>query len=448
VLGIAVALRLFMLGEWSLWEDEVGSIYYSLRLEKAFPSYFPLFFATLHGVFRLTGVSVLAGRLLCAALGMGSIVLTYACFRKLLSGPVALVAALFLTINLGHLFWSQSIRYYMMTLDFQLLSVYWFLVGFERGRSGALLLSNVAFACALLTHFTAVLLAPVYVAYLALVLWRRDSEGAYGLRSYLVFGLPFLTMLGMLAERFLQAQRVLSGLGYPSARDPLHLLLTVLAYFGVPVIGLGLLAPVVARQVPKRILHFLLIAGTLPILELIVIAQLNLLHVAWYYVFISLVALAVLAAICLVSLYQSDRRLASALLGSAAVLYYAVFLVGYYTTMHGDRPRWQEATAFLRQQANVTATQEEPAVFATVPTIIAYYLGVGPAQTMEHPRVHALPESPPVLDVHAEQWYLVEAGQVSGEYASWFAAHCTLVKQFEAQTGPVDRSVLVYYCPP
>ena len=128
-----------MLGEWSLWEDEEGSIYYALRLEQAFPSFFPLFFATLHEVFRLTGVSVQVGCPLPAPhFGIGSIVLTYACFRKLLSGPVALVAAFLLAINLGHLFWSQSIRYYMMVLDFQLLSVYWFLVGFERGRSRAL----------------------------------------------------------------------------------------------------------------------------------------------------------------------------------------------------------------------------------------------------------------------------------------------------------------------
>ena len=224
-----------------------------------------------------------------------------------------------------------------------------------------------------------------------------------------------------------------------------HLLLTLVAYFGVPVIGLGLLAPVVAGRVPKRILYILLITGTLPILELVVIAQLNLMHVAWYYVFISLLGCVGLSLTWSPSLSQ-HRRLR--VLGSAVVLYYAVFLVGYYTRMHGDRLRWQEAVAFLAQEANVTAEQETPAIFATVPGIIVYYLGAIPHKPWGIPGYKACPDRPPYRTHTSNSGTLLEAGVVSKEYAAWFAAHCTLAKRFEAQTGPVDRSVLVYRCPP
>jgi len=447
VLGIAVGLRCFKLGDWSLWDDEQTSIYFALRPEKPFPSFFPVFFVTLHGFLSLTGVSVQAARGFSAAIGIGSILLAYVCYRKLFSPHVALVGALLLAINLGHLFWSQSVRYYTLVLAFQILSLYWFFTGFERGRSGALLLSNLAFLGAMLTHFSALLLAPVYIAYLGLILCRRQS-GGYRLKHYLLFGLPFLIILAVLSARILQAKQLVSGFQfYPEALDPVRFLITVVAYFGVPLIVLGLLAPAVAQRAPKRLLLFLFLVSGLPLLELAVMAELKLMGVAWNYALVSLFGFSGLAALCLVSLYERQRRLASVLLGSATVLYYACFLAAYYTTMHGDRPRWQEATAFLRQQANVTATSDAPRVFASLPGVVAYYLGVDPALIMGHPRVQHLPPHPVTPELGTEHWYVVDT-HIPQVYASWFATHCTLEKRFEAQTGPIDRSVLVYRCAP
>jgi hypothetical protein len=449
VLGIAVALRFFKLSEWSLWDDEQTSIYFALRPDRPFPSFFPLFFLALHEFFALTNVSVEAARVFSAAIGIGSVFLAYVSYRRLLSPHVALLGALLLAINLGHLFWSQSIRYYTLLLSFQILSMYWFFTGFERDRPVALLLSNLAFLGAMLTHFSALLLAPVYVAYLALIIYRRESGGGYVLRRYIFFGLPFLIILAVFSARILHAQRLVGGFPmYAGAFDPVHLLVTVIAYFGVPVLVLGLLAPAVAYRAPSRTMLFLLMVSVLPLAELAVLAEFRLMGVSWNYAFLSLFGFCGLAATCLVSLYQRQRRLASALLGSATLVYYAVFLAAYYTTMHGDRPRWQDAAAFLRQEANVTATSQTPPVFATLPGVVAYYLGVDPAQIMEHPRVQRLPPHPAPSDLGIEQWYVVEAHVVSGEYASWFAAHCTLEKRFAAQTGPMDRSVLVYHCAP
>lgn len=449
VFALAVALRCFMLGEWSLWEDEETSIYFSLRPERPFPSCFPLFFWALHGVFRLAGVSVATGRIFAAAVAVGSIVLSFVFLRRWVSRPVALVATLLLAINLGHLFWSQSIRYYTMVLVFQLLSMYWFLDGFERGRYGTLLLSNLALVCALLTHYSAGLLAPVYIAYLGMAICRGESEGGYDRNHYLVFGLPFVVILAVFAGRIVQMQSLMSGWAVTtSQRNPLHLLLTVTLYFGVPVIGLGLLAPLVARKTPNRIVLFLLLTGVLPVLELAVIAQLNVTNVAWYYGFVSLVGFAGLAAICLVALYERRRRLTPALLGSATVLYYSCFLVAYYTTMHGDRPRWEEASHFLRRAANVTLGNDTPQVFAEVPGIVAYYLGVDPSQTMVQSRIQRLPDDVPTEELPSETWYVLEARFVTGDYADWFAERGTLESHFEARTGPVDRSVVVYRCRP
>src|SRR5947209_19959086 len=47
VLTVAVGLRVYRLDDWSLWEDEGTSLYFSQHPEKPFASYFPVFFVLL-----------------------------------------------------------------------------------------------------------------------------------------------------------------------------------------------------------------------------------------------------------------------------------------------------------------------------------------------------------------------------------------------------------------
>src|SRR5262249_13437562 len=114
--------------------------------------------------------------------------------------------------NLGHLFWSQSIRYFTLLLVFELLSVYWFLNGFDGGKYSLLLLSNVAFGLALLTHFSALLLMPVYVAYLFFMICGRQPGGLYNLRGYSFFGLLHGIVLGLMALQFIRFHAILKGM--------------------------------------------------------------------------------------------------------------------------------------------------------------------------------------------------------------------------------------------
>ena len=445
VLAVATALRGWGLANWSLWEDEETSIYFSQQPGKPFPRFFPVFFLALHGLYRATDVSIVAGRVLATVFGIGGIALVYALARRM-SREIAVVAALFLAVNLGHLFWCQSIRYFTLLLVFELLSMYCFLEGFERGKYTLLLLSNVAFALALLTHFSALLLMPVYVAYLFFMILGRQSGGAYHRRGYLFFGALHALVLGLMALQFLRFHAVLKSMDDKALQDPIHLLITVAAYFGVPVIVLGLLAPLVAVNVPKRIALFFTTAGALPVLEVVVIARLNLSNVTWYYVFVALPAFSIAAAIALVSLYQRGYRWSARLAGAVILLYSVPLLAGYYTSMHGDRPRWKDAAAYLRQIENIdVAASEKTQVYATVPGVVAYYLGVPPGETMGSPLVQPVPKQPPAVEREVDRWYVVESGQVTPEVESWLTKSCTLKATFGAWTGPRDRSIRVYY---
>jgi hypothetical protein len=448
VVAVAVALRAWGVSEWSLWEDEETSVYFSQQPGKPFPRFFPLFFLALNGVYQLTGVSVAAGRMLAAAFGIASIGLVYATARRQFSREIALLAALLLALNLGHLFWSQSIRYFTLLFALELLSMYWFLEGFERGKTGLLLLSNLAFALALLTHFTALLLMPVYVAYLFFMLWGRPSGGAYNLRGYLIFGASHGAVLGLMALQFVRFHGVLKGMADPVMQDPIHLSILAAAYFGAPVIALALLAPFVTVNVSRRIVFFFVMAGVIPILELVVIAGLHLSNVTWYYGFFAFAGFSIAAAAALVSLYQGGYRW-SARLGGAAVLLYSVpLLAGYYTTMYGDRPRWRDACHYLRQVENVRVDAgEKTQVFATVRGVVAFYLGVPPGETMGNPLVQPVPDRPPSPSHEVDRWFVVESGHMSPEFESWLQKSCALRATFPAKTGPRDRSIFVYYCP-
>lgn len=447
VLSIAAALRAFDLTQWSLWEDEETTVYFSQNLGKPFPRLIPLFFTMLHGLYRLTGVSVAAGRCLVAVLGVLSIALSYACLNRFLSRTAALGASWLLTVCLGHVFWSQSIRYYILVYLFQVLSVYWFLLGFEEKNYLAPVGSIVAFFLALLSHYSALLLAPVYVAYLALTLVRREAAGAYGIRGYLVFGISFLLMLALFAERVSQMQGMLSGWAIPSARDPIHILKTVLAYFGAPFLVLGILGAFIARQTCGRRLAFFILLGALPVLALIVIAGLDLINVTWYYGFIALFGFAPLAALALEHLYQNGRpRLALTCFGGAT-LYYGIFLVAYYTIMQGDRPRWAEAARYVQETANVRVGEEgNPTLYAGVTEVVLFYMGVEPSVTMQDTLVKLVPPVQPESTHCSESWFIVEVRLITADYADWFAKHGTLKARFDAHTGAVDRSLLVYHC--
>jgi uncharacterized membrane protein len=88
-------------------------------------------------------VSVAAGRLLAASLGVLGIALAYKTVARLVAKEAAVYATALLALSVGYLFWCQSIRYYALLFVFQVAAVYFFVDGFETGRTRSLLLSCV-----------------------------------------------------------------------------------------------------------------------------------------------------------------------------------------------------------------------------------------------------------------------------------------------------------------
>jgi predicted membrane-bound mannosyltransferase len=448
VIGLAVVLRAWKLGEWSLWEDEETTIYFSQNVAKPFPRFFPVFFLALREWFQLTGLSVYAGRALAAAIGVVGVGVTYEVCRRLVSRSAGLWAALLLALNLGHVFWSQSIRYFGLLLVLQVLSLYWFYQGFERRRPWLLVAANAALAAALWTHFSAVLLTPVFVGYLLIASWWPRDEHRYRLSEYAAFAVPLLLIMAAFAKSMFDAKALLSGMSLPSSRDPLHVLVTLAAYCGPPALALAAIAPLAARQVPRRTLLFLACCAWVPLAELAVIAQLNVVNVAWYYAIIVLFGAVALAGVALASLLEGGRGKTAVALAVISVACAAVSLGAYYTTMYGDRPRWREAAEYVLHAAQVDpSAQTNPQVFANVPGVVAFYLGVSPDRTMGCSLVRMLPDEPPRGRPAGEEWYVIEAGHGTPQFRNWLDSACSREASFAARTGPRDRTITVYRYP-
>ncbi len=447
VLGTAVVLRFLFAGRWSLWQDEESSIFFSLNLGAQFPRHFPLFFALLRGLFECTGVSVHAGRLLAASLGVISIGLVFQVISRLVSREVGVLAAVFLTLSLGHLFWSQSIRYYILLFVFQVISVYLFVDGFERGRPRELVLVSVFLLLGVLSHLSGALLFPVLVGHLALSMLLRERGGGYGLKGYMAFGIPFVVVCAIFCGQYFSFRASLSSLvTREQGSEPAALLVRLVAYFGAPAFVLSLLAPWVGRGiVPGRILRFFTCLAFIPMLELLVIAKLNIVIALWYQGFIAIVGVVTLSAITLYSLRQRGWLLAYRVALFGSVLVSLPFLFGYYTSMHGDRPRWEEAARFVREASAVDpGSGRSPLIYSTVAPIVAFYLGSDPSATIDQSIVKDLPPRPSEKPVESEEWFVVENDEIPQAYVKWFAQECVLAAKFEARTGPKDRTIFVY----
>lgn len=448
VLAIALLTRFWHITTWSLWEDEEWSIAQAFQPDNEFRGFFPIFFAVLNPILAASDLSVGAARLLPALMGILSIGLTYYCFRRWVTAPVALMAALLLAINIGHVFWSQSVRYYTAVLVFQMLTVFWFYDGFENDRTMSLVLANIAFVLALLTHFSAMLLAPVLVGYLMLVILHRIAPNGLNRTNVAVFGVLFGSTLIVFLWRMVHLRNLIGGYVVPSMRDPAHVGVTLMAYFGIPILAIGCLSPWLASSLSSRTrLLFYCIAG-IPLLELLVIVCLNLINVTWYYAFIAMFGWAVLSASVFVGLWQRQKKTWAISLCAISIAYYLTFLGGYHFNWNGDRPRWKDAADYLRMNSSVAQSSPKwSEVYGQSYGVLSFYLGADPRSPSMHPIVQKLPAQPPSAPV-SDSWYVVEARAVPGEYKEWFSKNCTLRARFDSFTGPIDRSVLIYQCTP
>lgn len=263
---VAFAWRIQNLDGQSLWRDEIDAIYFALRDLPATLSMFvdtgqngALYFFGLRPWLRLAGSTEFALRYPSVLLGVLSVPLLWRVSRRLspshkmhsesepenvtgrdsgmlslLSGLYwqetvgnsAMMAAIFLTINPYHLWYSQDGKMYSLISLLALLAVWFWLQAIDRGGWWPWLRFLITVSLAMYTHLLMVLLIPLFFIWF-LISWPQSKRHWKGyLLALAGLTLPYLPLLAW-QWHLLKANEQLTSLSFTPFSEVLR---TIILY--------------------------------------------------------------------------------------------------------------------------------------------------------------------------------------------------------------------------
>ena len=383
--AVAAVLRMWGLGEWSLWVDEAhtwrdatmpffgdgGFMDEQRRL-------YPLSFLMLRFLF---GVDVLGFdewslRLPFALIGIITVPLLAICGRRFVGPWSAVIAACLLAVNPWHIFWSQNARFYGMVVLGSVLVMHRLHVLFESGRAKDLLLAAAFMVFAAGSHPTAFALVISFVCFLIVRSVLRTRYGApmiVALAVLLIVTVPWLVRQSELFSDFLDSKRALA---------PMHWLETVGYYFRPSMIVAVLLGMIVAPSLlgANRALYLTCMV-VVPVIAFSAIGSM-LVKVTARYAICVLPAVTLLAGLLITYLAHRLReapglpRMSAWLLSAAfpVVLFsdYIQLDVAYFTEQNGQRGKWREASNFVLEEAAARGFSGVRLLTGNAPTSLYY----------------------------------------------------------------------------
>lgn len=133
ILALATFLRIYKVDYQSIWTDEILSMNNSdpkLTFKQLYDSvlfwdYLPhLYFYLLRIAFEIFGFTTMVARMLSAIIGIVGVYSIYLLGKEIFNKRVGLIAALFLSVNYFHIYYSQEVRPYGLLFLFSTLSFY------------------------------------------------------------------------------------------------------------------------------------------------------------------------------------------------------------------------------------------------------------------------------------------------------------------------------------
>jgi mannosyltransferase len=386
IMLLALVLRLYKLGEWSFWIDEVFTVnriehHYSslaLLLENIPPrtNWVPLSLLLTAFATNFWGVSEWSIRIVPALIGVLSIPILYFPIRKMSGTSVALIASLLLAFSPWHVFWSQNGRFYAALMLLYTLTLLVFYFGLEKNRPLYLIAGLPLFYLALSERMIAALLLPVIVAYLLLLLILRLPlpKGING-KNLLVLSVPLVA--GLLVEihgrlflgysRFLGDADAFVGQAIDS---PARILILILFSIGLPVVVLALFSGGWLTWRRDRTGLFWLVGAVVPIIILVGVSPWA--FVVDRYALITLPAWLVLTAVAIERLFTWLPR-QGVWLGLGVLSLVLVHAAGdhlaYFALNNGNRLDWRGAYQYVADHK-----APEDLVASDRPEIALYYL--------------------------------------------------------------------------
>ncbi|MFQ5505203.1 MAG: glycosyltransferase family 39 protein [Planctomycetota bacterium] len=472
---LAGILRLYRLGEWSFWIDEVHTLRDSVLMPAGEfwyhgTSQYPLSFLLLRWISdALPGTEEGSSRLLFAYFGIASVPLIAIVVRSMFGTGAGLIAALVLCLSPWHIFWSQNCRFYSLVLFLSLATMGAFYLGTETGRRSWLVVSVITAGLAIFSHPSSLFQVPALCLYPVLLKWGLAPwPRRLTLRTLAWFIVPvlgfFLLMLmvggGGFWRAFEDFRRAKGSSSF------FHLVNTTVFYVQVPILVVGIAGAWLLFMRRDRAGVLLALLLVVPLLE-IALVSLFVKATAQYLLF-SLPAWYALAAFALREVGRDvsrDRRnvpfLRYLLLG-VLVLDLAAQDHLYFHYRYGDRPRWREAADYVdrnKRAGDIIASTNVPSM--------EWYLNPARPRLNERMRGSKIVEPLTPWDLpnledfvaraedHKSRVWVVLTNPEFQEmdpgkrWEAWLQSRFHLVRRLTNWHGPRDMTVFIYrYGPP
>jgi 4-amino-4-deoxy-L-arabinose transferase-like glycosyltransferase len=445
IVTLAALLRWYNLAAWDMWTDEVQTLWTSVSGDfKEGPMY-----RTAPVNFWLTGLSVqvfgatgLGIRFVPWLAGVLTIVVLLWSSAKWFGVRVALFGALFLSLSMWHVAWSQTGRHFALQTLVVLLALHFFLVTWIEGKSWGAWASAALMLVGLFTHsstafYVAAILAFLGVGWLAAMAGEAERRPSVWLRA----AIPFAATLAIYLPIFFGLSRYL--MANKTAWNPPWNIVGSLIFYLAPWVLLTAFAGVFVlasrRRLHLGILLFFFVA--VPAVLVTVASAVTIASAA--YCLASLPALAILIGVTADWLLsEADGRLeqyAAIALISGFFLTQGAVLAHYYFVYNGLKPRWAEVTEFVEQRR---LPGEE--FFASEGDVAQHYVGRGNARWIGQANLDSDPAT--------GAWYAVYlgGGPISTRHGLTFRTLQELgelVEVFPLRYGAKDRTLGVFHVP-
>lgn len=384
IILVGAFLRIYKLGEWSFWGDEMFTIsgredgfnYDIIRQS--------LSQTLIQAVTAWNGINEWNARIVPAMIGIVTIPILFFMVRKFFDIPTALLAAVLLALSPWHLYWSQNARFYTALLLFYSLALFFFYLGLEHDRPSYLLLCLMFLGLAAKERLLGLFFIPVILVYILLLqILPFEKPKGWHVRNIAILGIPALIGGIFFAGPYLlNLPAWMAGFGVAS-NSPIWLAGSFAYYVGLPVICLGGASGLHLLMQKNRAGLLLAVSAFVPLLLLMTISPFH--YTANRYIFISLPSWLVLAAVAGVTLVKNGSFRLFAL-GTLLILIVHPISEDalYYSYQNGNRDNWKDAFAYVEQH------RKSSDLVATSNLGLANYYLSGPSITLRELNVEDL----------------------------------------------------------
>ena len=364
---LAAALRLYKLGAWSFWIDELFTINHALRhfgnieliLQNIPPArnWVPTSLIITAQILNIFGISEWSARLGPAIIGTLSIPILFFPFKKLFGKEVALIALLLLALNTWHIEWSQTARFYTALMLFYTLALVFFFYGIEQDRPLYIVAFMVLLYMVASERLFGIFIVPVVLAYfLLLKILPFEKPPGLRFRNLLLLLVPVIAGVSIEILSLLRdgTSRFFADFGWFTQftiEDPFRLLSFISFDIGVPLVCFALISGVYLMVNRSRAGLLMAVSAIVPV---VLLMALNMIFFTKSrYVFVTLPSWIALAAIGMWEVLQRTKGQVRFLtLGLLLMLLAdsAGSNLLYYQVNKGNRHDWKSAFSIIHER--------------------------------------------------------------------------------------------------